>query len=1101
MPSPASLLRPALAALLLTFAFGVLPTAARAQTGPVTAAALNNWWLAPNGSIGVSLASGILTIDTDGDGLLEASDNHHPLPAAATGSANLRLSPSRTVLYASTGGRGNCTPPGAIARFFAIPATNGAPLVPIADSLCIPGGIAFMGFFDSTATGAWTQKVAFLVANSVSGQQNILWVDLNSGVTSWSSLPFTPSIESVRFTRSGIAAYVKSGANATTDANFAWVNLCSTNLGTVIAPFNTQHLVLSGPGFVSITAEVVTGAGGLEGVIHYPDPATERSRDALTDCSPPPTLGACCLPGNPNCRNSTTSGDCAALGGTWKGAGSVCATAGCPPPPAPHLDAALSGPSSANQGDVIAYVVTYGNSGSLSANSVIVQCPIPTGATFVRASAGGFGTIGLAQWNLGTLAPSAAGTCSLFVRAPCTGTSVTNTGVTIQGTPGGLVNGTGTVVTTLFAHPTTNMPMSVSSVAQAPMPLGAGAKARHTITFQNTLGVPRPGLTLSIRAGAWCTMDAVVGATAGTATISGDFLTWTGTVAAAQAVTLVFDTRVKECRPAALTPDRLNAGAALTLRNPCNVTVGFTTPADTLWLAPPPVSLALSAPALGPVQPVTGGGAIGLASGGPADVVLRVSNSADTASDPVTARVTAGGGVFPVGNPPFVGTPPATTTWDSLTKTITWTGTVPAHDSVRVTFRARVDTTGASYGTLSATGDVGACPNALAYQLSLVGLSPEPAGAHLLALSRYEGIWSHRPGVDTSKRRIVGFGSDTQTGFTRTPAGDLWVVGTPCWHANPATRVFEVLPASVLTSMDMELAFDVAWDAGDGTLVFAGYKGGRGLRVARWNPVTRVATPMWSESNSHYAITAQVKIDPQRRVVMTSGARVLWIEPATPSTIHEWPATGWGDLNALALDFDGRPLVIETVLPALTPGRAARVDLATGAFTTIGDVSALQSFGSPLTNVAVAGDSTLWTSFDYGSLVHLSRSPWGLVQVPMLGYNDDLEWVGGSGGGNVDAPESPAVHALALASPTPNPTTGPVRLAFTLPTRDAVRLSVYDLGGRRVRELAGGVFGPGPHAVTWDGRDGDGRAAPAGLYFARLETRSGSVSRRLVIAR
>jgi hypothetical protein len=41
-------------------------------------------------------------------------------------------------------------------------------------------------------------------------------------------------------------------------------------------------------------------------------------------------------------------------------------------------------------------------------------------------------------------------------------------------------------------------------------------------------------------------------------------------------------------------------------------------------------------------------------------------------------------------------------------------------------------------------------------------------------------------------------------------------------------------------------------------------------------------------------------------------------------------------------------------------------------------------------------------------------------------------------------------------------------------------LSVYDVTGRRIRELA-----PAPESVTWDGRDENGRAVPAGVYFVR----------------
>jgi hypothetical protein len=46
-------------------------------------------------------------------------------------------------------------------------------------------------------------------------------------------------------------------------------------------------------------------------------------------------------------------------------------------------------------------------------------------------------------------------------------------------------------------------------------------------------------------------------------------------------------------------------------------------------------------------------------------------------------------------------------------------------------------------------------------------------------------------------------------------------------------------------------------------------------------------------------------------------------------------------------------------------------------------------------------------------------------------------------------------------------------------------LALYDVRGRRVRGLVEGALGR-TGRVAWDGRLDDGRAAPPGLYFARI---------------
>ena len=54
--------------------------------------------------------------------------------------------------------------------------------------------------------------------------------------------------------------------------------------------------------------------------------------------------------------------------------------------------------------------------------------------------------------------------------------------------------------------------------------------------------------------------------------------------------------------------------------------------------------------------------------------------------------------------------------------------------------------------------------------------------------------------------------------------------------------------------------------------------------------------------------------------------------------------------------------------------------------------------------------------------------------------------------------------------------------------RDRPRLAIFDLRGRRVRELLDGRPLPaGPHTVVWDGRDDGGREVASGIYISRLD--------------
>jgi subtilisin family serine protease len=70
----------------------------------------------------------------------------------------------------------------------------------------------------------------------------------------------------------------------------------------------------------------------------------------------------------------------------------------------------------------------------------------------------------------------------------------------------------------------------------------------------------------------------------------------------------------------------------------------------------------------------------------------------------------------------------------------------------------------------------------------------------------------------------------------------------------------------------------------------------------------------------------------------------------------------------------------------------------------------------------------------------------------------------------------------------PNPLNPVTKIEFSIPTEDAVRLSVHDLRGHLVRVLVDGRLTAGEHAAVWDGRDAAGRMVASGTYSTVLTT-------------
>jgi len=104
-----------------------------------------------------------------------------------------------------------------------------------------------------------------------------------------------------------------------------------------------------------------------------------------------------------------------------------------------------------------------------------------------------------------------------------------------------------------------------------------------------------------------------------------------------------------------------------------------------------------------------------------------------------------------------------------------------------------------------------------------------------------------------------------------------------------------------------------------------------------------------------------------------------------------------------------------------------------------------------------------------------------------------------SGGTWVDVADGPAPVALRLSEARPNPARGAASVEFALPLAGHVTLDVVDVQGRHVRTLVDGDRPPGSYHASWDGRDGEGRSVPAGVYFVRLQAAGERASRKVAM--
>jgi hypothetical protein len=93
----------------------------------------------------------------------------------------------------------------------------------------------------------------------------------------------------------------------------------------------------------------------------------------------------------------------------------------------------------------------------------------------------------------------------------------------------------------------------------------------------------------------------------------------------------------------------------------------------------------------------------------------------------------------------------------------------------------------------------------------------------------------------------------------------------------------------------------------------------------------------------------------------------------------------------------------------------------------------------------------------------------------------------------------PAEYGLEQNYPNPfNPTT---TIAYALPKKEQVLLSIYNMLGEKLVTLVDRMQEAGSHSVTWNGRDEKGHSLPSGIYLCRIKSESFNQTKKLALVK
>jgi hypothetical protein len=97
----------------------------------------------------------------------------------------------------------------------------------------------------------------------------------------------------------------------------------------------------------------------------------------------------------------------------------------------------------------------------------------------------------------------------------------------------------------------------------------------------------------------------------------------------------------------------------------------------------------------------------------------------------------------------------------------------------------------------------------------------------------------------------------------------------------------------------------------------------------------------------------------------------------------------------------------------------------------------------------------------------------------------------------------PLLRAFALSQNYPNPFNPSTTISFDIPGEaretQTVCLTIYDIRGRRVKELVNSELTPGTHTIHWNGRNDRGEPVSSGIYLYTLKVGKVAFTRKMVI--
>ena len=108
-----------------------------------------------------------------------------------------------------------------------------------------------------------------------------------------------------------------------------------------------------------------------------------------------------------------------------------------------------------------------------------------------------------------------------------------------------------------------------------------------------------------------------------------------------------------------------------------------------------------------------------------------------------------------------------------------------------------------------------------------------------------------------------------------------------------------------------------------------------------------------------------------------------------------------------------------------------------------------------------------------------------------------------TGGQLVKLPDEEIIkpNQIQLYNNYPNPFNPETTIPFYLPASNQVKITIYDILGRKIKTLVNSKLSQGNYKINWNGKDNSNNNVASGIYILHFETNNFAKSRKMVLIR